>query len=380
MEGAQNSLRPLAFFQKAWGRRGTVGVCIPAELRFEAIERRLPQLTILDGVSFTARRGEITALVGPSGCGKSTLLRIAAGLEPMDGGVLYLDDRAIATPHSSLPPEKRSIGLLFQDYALFPHLSVIDNVMFGLNMWPRDEARATARHLLGRVGLSAYEGRYPDELSGGEQQRVSLARAIAPRPGILLLDEPFSNLDRHMRHHVRDETLAILRETRATCIIVTHDAEEALQISDHLVMMRQGCVLQVGTPQQVFDSPIDVGVARALDELNEIEAVVCNGRVQTPIGSFDCPNKREGEVVVVGVRPERIALKPQGFCLPARVVGRRFLGDSWRLDVTVTGLEQPLSLRYHGRQPPELKSEISLEIDPASVLVFSGEQSSDGDR
>jgi iron(III) transport system ATP-binding protein len=243
-----------------WGRRGTAGASIPKSLAFEGAQRIIEGRKVLHDVSFSVGAGEVVALVGPSGCGKSTLLRMAAGIEPLDGGRILLDGVEVARQGYALDPDKRGVGLLFQDYALFPHLTVEENVRFGLARYSREEARAAVERSLTRVGLTRYANTYPDALSGGEQQRVALARAIAPRPGVLLLDEPFSNLDRHLRAKVRDETLAVLRETRATSIMVTHDAEEALQVADRIVMMRAGQIVQVGRPEDVFLRPI--GCAR----------------------------------------------------------------------------------------------------------------------
>src|SRR5918993_5134951 len=195
-----------------WGQRGTAGASIPAELTFEDISQVYGPVRTLDGVSLTVAPGELLCLLGHSGCGKTTLLRVAAGVEiPTEGRVL-LDGREVSGPRAFEPPERRGIGLMFQDYALFPHLTNLRNVMFGLKDLPAREAEAAARRALDRVGLGAQADDHPHTLSGGEQQRVALARSIAPRPGVLLMDEPFSNLDRRLRDALRDETIAILRE------------------------------------------------------------------------------------------------------------------------------------------------------------------------
>ena len=211
-----------------WGQRGTAGASIPAQLAFENLVQVYDSLRALDGVSLTIEPGEIVCLLGHSGCGKTTLLRIAAGVEAPTSGRVLMDGREVSGPRTFLEPERRGIGLMFQDYALFPHMTILQNNMFGLKDLSSAEAGVAARRALSRVGLEHYANEYPHTLSGGEQQRVALARSIAPRPGVLLMDEPFSNLDRRMRDAIRDETVAILRETGATTIVVTHDPELSL--------------------------------------------------------------------------------------------------------------------------------------------------------
>ena len=230
-----------------WGQRGTAGAIIAARLVLDEVGHVYPGgVMALEAVSLVVEPGEIVCLLGPSGCGKTTLLRIAAGIERQTSGRILIDGTELAGPGTFIAPEKRGIGLMFQDYALFPHMTILDNVMYGLKALPRGDADIAARRALSRVGLADYAGEYPHLLSGGEQQRVALARAIAPRPGVLLMDEPFSNLDRRMRDDVRDETIAMLREARATTIVVTHDPEEAMRMADRIALMRAGRLVQVG--------------------------------------------------------------------------------------------------------------------------------------
>ncbi len=207
---------------------------IPASLELDRLGKRFGAREVVADVSLHIAAAEVICLLGPSGCGKTTLLRMLAGIEEPTSGSLKLDGQLIASPAGSMPPEKRGVGLVFQDYALFPQMSVIDNVAFGLRGLSKAEARAAALNALDRIGLGARAEAYPYMLSGGEQQRVALARAIVPRPRVLLMDEPFSNLDRRMRDSVREETVALLRETGATCVMVTHDPEEAMRIADRI--------------------------------------------------------------------------------------------------------------------------------------------------
>ena len=220
--------------------RRTAGVTFAARLSFEDIRHGYHGRETLRGVSLTAEPGEVLCLLGPSGSGKTTLLRIAAGIEAQLSGRLLLNDREVAGPSVFVPPEQRGIGLMFQDFALFPHISVVENVRFGLTAMPAREGISEAMAALERVGLAHCAQKYPHALSGGEQQRVALARALAPRPGVLLMDEPFSGLDSRLKDTVRADTLAILRETRATAVVVTHDAEEAMRMADRIALLRDG--------------------------------------------------------------------------------------------------------------------------------------------
>jgi iron(III) transport system ATP-binding protein len=354
-----------------WGQRGTTGRAIPAELTFETIVQAYGDLRALDGVSLTIAPGELVCLLGHSGCGKTTLLRVAAGVEAPTSGRVLMDGLEVSGPAAFVPPERRGIGLMFQDYALFPHLSVIENVMFGLRHMETREAEVAARRALSRVGLERYAAEYPHTLSGGEQQRVALARSIAPRPGVLLMDEPFSNLDRRMRDAIRDETVAILRESGATTVVVTHDPEEAMMIADRIVLMRSGRVVQEGTAEAIYARPVDLFAARFFCDFNEVEGAVRNGRVATPVGVFAAPGLAEGEPAIVCIRPQGVRLKPAGLCLPGRVLSRRFLGEVDLLHVAVEGLDRPLQARVRDRPSGGEGRDVGVEIDPKEVLVFA---------
>src|SRR5262245_34372260 len=266
--------------------RGKAAVSFAARLTFEDVSRRYGATLALDHVSLDIAPGEILCLLGPSGCGKSTLLRIAAGVERPSSGRVLLDEQQVAGPNRLVPPEQRGVGLMFQDFALFPHLSILNNVAFGLKSLTRREAKAEARAALERVGLAHYANEFPHILSGGEQQRVALARAIAPRPSVLLMDEPFSGLDPRLREKIREETLAILHETRATCIVVTHDAEEPTRMGDRGALLRAGHVVQTGRALDLYRAPKDILAARAFSDLNEVPASIENGSARTVLGRF----------------------------------------------------------------------------------------------
>jgi iron(III) transport system ATP-binding protein len=353
-----------------WGRRGTAGAAIPMALGFDGVTQRFGAVTALDEVSLSVAPGEIVALLGHSGCGKTTLLRLAAGVERPSAGRVLLEGRDVSLPGQFVEPEARGVGLVFQDYALFPHLSVRENVRFGLRGYGSAEADATALRAIARVGLADLAEAYPHMLSGGEQQRVALARAVAPRPGVLLMDEPFSNLDRRLRDVVRDETMALLQEIGATSIIVTHDPEDAMRVADRIVLMQQGRIVQSGTGEELYRRPASLFAARFFCDLTEIEAQIRNGEVDTPVGRFPAPGLPDG-AAVLGVRPQAIRLVPKGFCLPARVVTRRFLGEVDHIELAVNGLDKPLMARLPTRLDSVVEGEdVGIDITMDEVLVF----------
>ncbi len=257
----------------------------------------------LSDFNLTVPRGQIVTLLGPSGCGKTTALRLIAGFEKPDQGTIEVAGSLVASPEVHVPPERRRVGMVFQDYALFPHLTVAANIGYGLS------TRRSRRvgELLDLVGLSGLDDRMPHELSGGQQQRVALARALAPGPEVILLDEPFSNLDAALRTRVRREVKAILNAARTTALFVTHDQEEALAISDVVAVMHEGKVLQADPPLDLYRNPIDPWVAGFLGEADFISGLAAGGRVDTPLGVF--ATDLVGPVRVM-VRPENVSLVP----------------------------------------------------------------------
>jgi iron(III) transport system ATP-binding protein len=353
--------------------RGKAGVTFAARVTFEDVSRRYDDKLALDRVSLDVPAGEILCLLGPSGCGKTTLLRIAAGVERPSGGRVLLDGQEVAGPHCFVPPEKRGVGLMFQDFALFPHLTIRDNVAFGLRSLTRAQARAEALAALERVGLAHYAAEYPHILSGGEQQRVALARAIAPRPSVLLMDEPFSGLDPRLRERMREETLAILHETRATCIVVTHDAEEAMRMGDRVALMRMGRIVQTGPALDLYRAPKDIFAARTFSDLNEIPARIERGHASTPLGRFAADGVPEGSDAIVCVRQRGVRLYPAGEGVPARVLDARFLGDVALVEMAVQGLDAPLLARMRESDAPGQGTEVGVGVDRGAVLVFAAE-------
>lgn len=352
-------------------QRPKAAATIAGQLSFVDIHHAYDGMTSLDGVSLEIAPGETVCLLGHSGCGKTTLLRVAAGIERQTAGVVRINNRDVAGPGVFLPPEARGVGLMFQDFALFPHMTILANVMFGLASLKSADAEREALAALDRVGLLHYAGDYPHALSGGEQQRVALARAIAPRPAVLMMDEPFSGLDKRLRDSVRDETFAVLKETRATTIIVTHDPEEAMRMSDRIALMRRGKLVQVGTTDELYLHPRDLFAARFFSEINEIEAIAVGGRVETPLGAFAAPADRQDGPVDIAVRFQGVELGALGDGVPGRVVWRRFLGEVDLVEVAVQGLDQTLKARVRGRSAPPPGSDVGVRLDPEDVLVFA---------
>ncbi len=248
----------------------------------------------------------MTCLLGPSGCGKSTTLRIVAGVERQDAGSVLIDGGEVSGPARHDPPERRSAGLMFQDFALFPHLSVAENVAFGLPRGP--ERAATAAALLERVGLAGFGRAAPHSLSGGEQQRVALARALAPGPRILLMDEPFSGLDNRLRDGIRDDTLGVLKDAGTAVLLVTHEPDEAMRMADEIALMRGGRIVQQGAPYNIYMNPADRDAAAFFSDINVIPGRVEGALTDTPFGRFLTPGLPDGTRVEIVIRPQHLKI------------------------------------------------------------------------
>ncbi|MGM0742075.1 MAG: ABC transporter ATP-binding protein [Pseudomonadota bacterium] len=276
-------------------------------LEIRNLVRRYSARTVVDDVSLKVLPGQVTCLLGPSGCGKSTTLRMIAGVEMQDEGEIWVDGELVCDRVFRVPPERRHIGLMFQDFALFPHLSVAANVAFGLS-GERGAIDRRVDELLERVGLGSYRETYPHELSGGEQQRVALARALAPRPSIMLMDEPFSGLDNRLRDGIRDETLDILREQDTAVLLVTHEPEEAMRMADEIALMRDGRIVQQGAPYNIYNAPVDRDAVAFFSDINVIRGKVNGSLVETPFGHFLAPGVHEGNEVDIVIRPQHIRI------------------------------------------------------------------------
>jgi iron(III) transport system ATP-binding protein len=305
-----------------------------AALQLRGLRKSFGDVVAVDGVDLTVEPGTVCALLGPSGCGKTTTLRLIAGLETPDAGSVEIGGETVSTAKSSLPPERRRIGMVFQDYALFPHLDVAGNVGYGLGRRPD---RARVEQMLSTVGLGGLGGRHPHELSGGQQQRVALARALIAEPRAVLLDEPFSNLDAGLRERVREEVRAILEAQGVTSVFVTHDQEEALSLADVVAVVNAGRIEQVGTPEEVYSRPATRWVADFLGEIEVLPGTIAGGKVECELGQFSHAHGSEGEVDVL-IRPESLAV---GTMEPADgrgsreavVVSRSFYGHDQMLEL-----------------------------------------------
>ncbi len=267
-----------------------------------------PGRPAVDRASVSLTCGKVTALLGPSGSGKSTLLRAIAGLERLDAGSVRFEGRLWSGDAVHLPPEERRCGVVFQDYALFPHLNALDNVAYGLK-GSRAERRAAALNHLKAVELDGRAHAFPHELSGGEQQRVALARALAPGPDVMVLDEPFSGLDRRLRTELRETSAAVLRASEAATLLVTHDAEEALALADTIALMSEGRIIQTGAPDALYLKPSSLTAARLLGDVEAFDAVVRTGTADTVLGKVDADRQADGAAVTVLLRPEGVVVR-----------------------------------------------------------------------
>lgn len=281
----------------------------------------------VQGISFAAREGEIICLLGPSGCGKTTILRAIAGFEPVRSGQIFLSGQLVSSPDVMTPTENRRIGMVFQEYALFPHLRVQDNIAFGLRQLTRSIRAARVQEMLRLTGLEGFERRYPHELSGGQQQRVALARALVQNPVVLLLDEPFSNLDPDMAGRMRQELHDLLRRTKTTTVLVTHDHDEAFAMADRIAVLNQGRLEQFDTPEMMYHLPATPFVADFVGQADFIPGTVSQGMVHTELGEFpDTIGCKDGTAVVVMIRPDDIHLVPTEGAR-SHVISRQFRGS-----------------------------------------------------
>ncbi len=340
------------------------------------IHKTFGETTALSGISFKVTEGDLVALLGPSGCGKSTLLNIIAGLETPDRGEITWNGQSLR----NIPPHRRDFGLMFQDYMLFPHKNAGANVAFGLEMadWTRDRIEARVTEILGTVGLANYAHRDVNTLSGGEQQRVALARSLAPHPRLLMLDEPLGALDRALRERLLGELGTLLRSMRQTALYVTHDQEEAFALADRVVVMNHGLVAQIGTPQEIYRQPASEFVARFLGFANIIAGEFRDGKLRTKIGEFDS-GKLAGWVKdpqqsglplqrTVLLRPDAMHLDGTGtHRILGRVAGWAFRGSLCRIIVDIEGTALTFEFPSAGRLP-ETGDSIELSFFPNEAI------------
>ena len=281
-------------------------------LLLEKVSRSFDGYAAAEAIDLTVEPGEVVCMLGPSGCGKTTTLRLAAGLESADSGRVTIGDQIMDDPTAFVPPEARKVGLMFQDFALFPHLDVRANVEFGIGDQPPDARHRIVDDLLERMNLAAHAATFPHTLSGGEQQRVALARALAPGPKVMLMDEPFSGLDFRLRDQVGEETLALLRQLGTATLMVTHDSDEAMRLGDQVALMNRGRIIQQGTPADLYHHPVDVFTANFFSEINKLQGFVKGSYVKIELGLISAMDLADGTPVTVCLRPESLVLTQGG--------------------------------------------------------------------
>jgi iron(III) transport system ATP-binding protein len=333
-------------------------------LALEAVSKVYDVSPAVDNISLALKQGEILSLVGPSGCGKTTTLRLIAGFERPTSGKISLNNKPVAGGNVWTPPEKRGVGLVFQDYALFPHLSVADNIAFGL----KDKApKGKVAELLDLISLAGMEKRFPHQLSGGQQQRVAIARALAPGPAVLLLDEPFSNLDADLRLAVRGDILAILRRANVTTVIVTHDQEEAFALADKIAILNKGKLEQVGSPDDLYLFPATRFTAAFIGRSNFVPAEWDGKSLYSPIGRLPLPDQilPNGTYEVL-IRPHQLISHPEGF--PAKINGRRFRGPETIYHVRLD--ENGQELEWHTFERYNIGDTVQLAVNLEKTLLF----------
>ena len=353
----------------------------PPRLNVQSLNRGFAGRRVVENLSVRINAGRVTCLLGPSGCGKSTTLRMIAGVDTPDSGKISIDGLDVFSDAQNLPPERRGIGLMFQDFALFPHLSVAQNVAFGLS-GPKDVKFARVNEVLDRVAMMGFADAYPDSLSGGEQQRVALARALAPRPKIMLMDEPFSGLDNRLRDGIRDDTLALLREENTAVLLVTHEPQEAMRMADEIALMRSGRIVQTGAPYNVYTYPVDKAAMLFFSDCNVVRAKVVKSIAQTPFGPILTPGRADGTDVEIAFRPQHmridfdratpsLATPENGAPARAKVLRARFVGNESLIEFNLTQTDEEIKALVPNVFLPKAGTKFLLSVPRDKCLVFS---------
>ena len=329
----------------------------------------------LNKLNFSIKKNSIVSILGPSGCGKTTLIRVIAGLEEIQKGEIYIEEDLVANTKFNLPPENRPISYVFQDFALFPHMSVLENISFAAG------SHKNKKQLLDQViQLAKVEGfldKYPHSLSGGEQQRVALARSIAVQPKLLLLDEPFSDLDLNLKTEIIDDTLHLINSLESSAIVVTHNAEEAMFLSDTIIVMEKGSIVQIGSPHEIYFKPSNLYVASLFGETNIFESEVIDNYCLTPLGAIKSTNISNNQKVNIVIRPEAIKLNLEKSPLlnpnSGVVVDSKFLGNNTIVHMTVNDVQNNkhhIHSKIGGNFLPPAASSVSITLDQSQIFIF----------
>ena len=351
-------------------------------LEIRNLTRRFDGRDVVKDISLSILPGRVTCLLGPSGCGKSTTLRLIAGVEFQDSGEIYIDQQLVSGKRLQTPPELRSVGFMFQDFALFPHLRVGENVAFSIS-GSKSRKRAHAKSLLEKVGLLNLIDQYPHSLSGGEQQRVALVRALALKPKIMLMDEPFSGLDNRLRDEIRNETLDILKSENSAVLLVTHEPQEAMCMADEIALMREGYIVQVGSPYNVYNTPCDRASMAFFSDVNIINSRVVGSLADTAFGQFFAPGHSNGTDVEIAFRPQHVRIDfdrngkgphptaSQGVAVCGKVIRSRFLGSDSLVEFQMEHDGSILKAKVPNVFLPESGRKLWLTVPRDRCLIFA---------
>ena len=338
---------------------------------FSSVCKTFGNVRAVDNFDLTIKPGKATCILGPSGCGKTTVLRLAAGLERCQKGSISIDGQVVDDHGVFISAEKREVGLVFQDFALFPHLTVLQNVLFGIKR--NNDSYIAANQMLESLGMSSYAQNFPHTLSGGEQQRVALARALVTNPKVMLLDEPFSDLDLRLRNRVGDESLSLLKKFGTSVLLVTHDSEEAMRLADNIVLMRKGRIVQQGKSVELYNSPIDVNSARIFSEINILSGIVKSESIETAFGKIPTSKFKDGAHVSVVIRPELITVSSHKSPHNAYIVNVKFMGSWTHVELKPFNNDTTLIARMDISDTFFEGEAVNLEISTDSVSVFNKE-------
>jgi iron(III) transport system ATP-binding protein len=344
-------------------------LCAP-RLRVENLNWTNSGKKIVSDVSLSLFPGEVLCLLGDSGCGKTSFLRLICGLEKEDSGEIYINEEIISSEKISVLPEKRPVSMIFQDYALFPHMTVYQNIAYGINSLQKVQKKSKIDKIIRDLDIQEHLKKYPHELSGGEQQRVALARAIAPEPLILLMDEPFSGLDRSLREYIREETITLLRNSQAAIILVTHDPEEAMLVGDRIALMRNGKINQIGTNDEMIFQPINDYTVSTFSNVNTYQSVIKNKKVETPFGFFEIPDNISGKQAKILIRDQAFQIVNPTENNSYIVNQIDYTGENSRIELKAINSDTQVKITVPGKTAVKLDDKIGLSVDERYVHIF----------